>query len=138
MIRDALSIMFQSVIGRGGYGAAFVALEPHYSPPAASTYNCSPWSSPTLSAAAAARSPWQPTVNNSFFVSNFSYPYSGLHWSQLFCDAPNPLHTFPHRRGSYATSWQQVVVMKFEKRHNTTDTTDFIIIIIIIILLAHK
>jgi len=24
-----------------------------------------------------------------------------------------------------ATSWQQVVVMEFEKRHDTTDTTDF-------------
>ena len=65
--------MFQSVVGRGGYGATLATFEPHYGYSAAAvstTYNYySPWSSSL--AAAAGPSPWQPTVNNSpLFVAN--------------------------------------------------------------------
>jgi len=41
-----------------------------------------------------------------------------------FNNAQNPLHTFPLAI-LLPICWQQVVVMKFGKRHDTTDITDF-------------
>ena len=75
-------VLFQSVIGHGGYCAAFAGLEPHYS----DIYNyrswsCG-WSSSSLNAAAAAAgaawSPRQPTVNNSLFAPNLPQSYTAL------------------------------------------------------------
>jgi len=92
LVMRGSNVMFQSVVGRGGYGATLATFEPHYGYSAAAvstTYNYySPWSSSL--AAAAGPSPWQPTVNNSpLFVANCRHSHhTGLQWSYQLDSQP--------------------------------------------------